>query len=123
MKKTILIVEDDQFMQTILKKKLISDGFKILEAFNGLQGLRIAIEKTPDLILLDIIMPKTDGLLMLEELKESEKAKNIPVIILTNTGDNKKIDKAIQLDAIRYLIKDSSILNNVSSMVKEELNL
>src|SRR5260370_34454655 len=85
--KTILIIEDERPLRTALTDKLKRAGFATLEASDGEEGLRIALEKHPDLLLVDVIMPKMDGLTMLKELKEDEWGKQAKIIILSNLGD------------------------------------
>lgn len=101
----ILIVEDDKFLSGIYEKKLIIEGFKVGVANNGAEGLAQAKQHPPQVILLDILLPKLDGLTVLQELKLNEATKNIPVILLTNLGQKDEMDKGLKLGAADYLIK------------------
>jgi CheY-like chemotaxis protein len=104
-KKKILIVEDDNFVAEVYSTKLLEMGHEITIAQNGEEGLNILKENTPDLILLDIIMPVMGGIEMLEELKKNEEWKKIPVILLTNVGEKDSIQKVQNLGVQDYLIK------------------
>ncbi len=119
--KKILIVEDEIPLLKALSERFIREGFSTLEAKNGLEGLSMAQQQHPDLILLDIIMPGMDGMEMLEKLKLNPESKNIPVILLTNIGDTSKILTAIEAGAESYLIKANVKLEDVVKVVKEKL--
>ena len=82
----VLLVEDDTFLGNIYKTKFDMEGFKVSVAENGEEGLADAKKKKPDIILLDILLPKLDGFRVLEKLKADDELKNIPVILLTNLG-------------------------------------
>ncbi|MBI5798672.1 MAG: response regulator, partial [Candidatus Yonathbacteria bacterium] len=104
-KKIILVVEDEEPMQLVLRDVLKVEGYTVLEAKNGIEGLDHALKKHPDLILLDILMPKMDGLEMLKKLREDAWGKNAPVIVLTNLSDNEDIAKAVEEDVFEYFVK------------------
>lgn len=104
-KKTILLVEDDEFLAELYSTKLTLDGFQVFLATDGQKGLRLAKEKMPDLVLLDILLPKMDGFTVLSELKKDPKTKNIPVILLTNLCQKEEVKKGLALGAVDYLIK------------------
>jgi len=101
----ILLVEDDNFLANIYKTKFEMEGFKISVAMDGETGLKDAIRKKPDLILLDILLPKRDGFSVLEELKKDKNTVNIPVILLTNLGQKDDVEKGLQMGAVDYMIK------------------
>lgn len=122
-KKKILIVEDDSILQKALQEFLSEEGFEISSALDGEQGARMAVEKNPDLILLDIILPKKDGYEVLRELKSNENTKKIPVILLTNLGSLNDVEKALELGATTYLIKADYKLEDVVKKIKETLNI
>ena len=121
MAKKILIVEDDHPLRNAIKDKLSKEDFEILEAKNGTDGLATALEQQPDLILLDIIMPKMDGMTMLKKLRADDKGKNIPVIILTNLSDDKEVAESTEGGAYDYLIKSDWKIEDVVAKVKEKL--
>ena len=123
--KTILVVEDDPPVLKTLVDKLTEEGFRIIEAHDGEEGLMIADRDHPDLILLDIVMPKMDGMTMLKKLRqENEWGKSVPIILLTNLSpDEEKINKGITEDEpAYYLIKTNWSLNDVVQKVRERLN-
>ena len=103
--KNVLLVEDDVFLAGIYKKKFEVEGFKIIVADNGEKGLSEARKKLPDMILLDILLPKMDGFAVLKELKKDVNTKDIPVILLTNLGQKDDVEKGIEMGAKDYLIK------------------
>jgi DNA-binding response OmpR family regulator len=103
--KKILIIEDEKVLLEVLEKKLINEGYEVFIAQDGEEGLRKMRENAPDLILLDIIMPKKDGFEVLEEMNKDENLTKIPVIIISNSGQPVEIDKALKLGVRDYLIK------------------
>ena len=122
-KKTILIVEDELDLCQILKKKFEYEGFNIIEAHNGEIGLNIALKEHPDLILLDIIMPIMDGMTMLKKLREDKWGGHVPVIILTNLNETKKVSEGIENDVYSYLVKSNWELDDIVSLVRKNLGL
>ncbi len=122
--KTILLVEDDSFVSDIYQKKIESEGFKIITAENGIEAIKKLKEFTPDLILLDIVMPYMDGMDVLKEIKANEKWKTIPVILLTNLSEKEKIEEAIGIGADDYLIKShftpSEVISKVNLILKKD---
>ena len=105
-KNSILLVEDDTFLANIYKTKFEMEGFKITVASDGEAGLLMAKKKKPDIILLDILLPKMDGFVVLENLKSKDSdVKDIPVILLTNLGQKDDVEKGLALGAVDYLIK------------------
>lgn len=117
----ILIIEDDSFLLRMYSTKLELEGFKILGALDGEKGLRMAKKELPDLILLDLILPKKDGVAVLAELKKDPETRQIPVIVLTNIGQKDKIDRCFELGAVDYLIKAHFIPSEVISKIKRTL--
>ncbi len=118
-KKKILIVEDDSKMQMALAEFFSSDGFDVVKASDGEEGIVLAKKENPDIILLDIILPKKDGYEVVSDLKSEETTKNIPVVILTNLGSVNDVEKAIKLGATTYLVKSEYGLEEIVKKVKE----
>lgn len=118
----ILLVEDDVFLASIYQKKFEMEGFKITVVDNGEKVLAEAKKKMPDIILLDILLPKRDGFSVLALLKEDAAVKNIPVILLTNLGQKDDVDKGLAAGATDYLIKahfkPSEIVDKVKKVLK-----
>jgi len=122
-KKSILVIEDELPMLKVLIDKLQESGFATLQANNGEEGLGVALSAHPDLILLDLLMPKMDGMSMMEKLRENTWGKNIPVIILTNvSADTDVTIKAIiDLQPAYYLVKSDVKLETIVEKIKEIL--
>lgn len=116
--KTILLVEDEPTLQKTLTVALTQEGYEVKSALDGEIGLRLARETKPDLILLDLILPKMDGFEVLDELKKDDAVKNIPVIILTNLESTQDIEKALALGATNYLVKANYDLKDVIEKIK-----
>ncbi|MCD6271073.1 response regulator [bacterium] len=105
MAKKILIIEDEEILLDLLKKKLSSLGYEVYTAKDGKAGLEAIKEVVPDLVLLDIIMPKMGGFEVMEKLQEDESLKAIPVIVISNSGQPVELNKAKELGAKDWLIK------------------
>ncbi len=118
---TILIVEDEPTLQKALSVALEREGYEIKSALEGELGLKLAKDVKPNLILLDLILPKMDGFEILEELKKDEVTKEIPVIILTNLESSQDIERALVLGAKTYLVKANYDLKDVIQKVKENI--
>lgn len=123
LKKTILIVEDEAPIQLALKDVLEFEGFNVLEAKNGLEGLEISLEKHPDLILLDILMPQMNGIRMLKILRANEWGKKAKVIILTNLDEREDIADALQNEVYDYFVKTDIKITEVVQKIKEKLGM
>jgi len=101
----VLLIEDDTFLANIYKTKFEMEGFVVDVAENGELGLKEVQKRQPDLVLLDILLPKMDGFTVLQQMKEDAELKNIPVILLTNLGQKDDVEKGLKLGAADYLIK------------------
>lgn len=117
-KATVLLVEDDTFLSGMYVTKLSMEGFDVQLAPDGEQGLRQAKAIKPDIVLLDIVLPKMDGFHVLEGIKKDPTTKNIPVILLTNLGQKDDVDRGLALGAADYLIKAHFMPSEVVSKVK-----
>ncbi len=117
----ILVVEDDSFLLQMYATKLATENFKVLTAINGQDALRVAEEKKPDLILLDLNLPEVDGFTVLEELKTQPDTKDIPVVVLTNFAQKEDIDRCLKLGAVDYLIKAHFVPSEVVEKIKKIL--
>jgi DNA-binding response OmpR family regulator len=118
----ILIVDDDPLISRMYENKLRRDGYEVQTATNGEEALTQVRKHSPSLILLDVMMPKLNGVETLKILKEDEKTAKIPVIILTNLGDKPEdIEKAKAMGASDYLVKSRISLKELSERVKQEL--
>jgi len=121
MAKKILFIEDEPNLQNTMEKILIQEGFEILGALDGEKGLELIKKEKPDLVLLDLILPKKDGFEVLKEMKENEELKDIPVIVLTNLEGMDDVEKALNLGATTYLIKANYELDDVVKRIKQIL--
>jgi DNA-binding response OmpR family regulator len=119
--KTILFIEDESALQKTFGDMLTHEGYEMISALNGEAGLRLAQEKKPDLILLDLILPKVHGLEVLKKLKQNPETKEIPIVILTNLEDMESVEKALRLGAVTYLVKASYTLEEVLEKIKNSL--
>jgi len=117
----ILLIEDDEFLAELYSTKLKLEGFTVVLANDGEKGWKLAQEKLPDLILLDIIMPKMDGFEVLKKLKGHKATKTVPVILLTNLSQKDEVKKGLELGAVDYLIKAHFMPSEVVKKIKEIL--
>lgn len=113
----ILIIEDELLLREALEKGLLKQGWEVYKAEDGEEGFNIAGKIRPDLILLDIIMPKLDGMAFLKLLRESEWGKDIPVLVLTNLTEADKINKAMELRADGFLVKSDWKLKDLTDRI------
>lgn len=104
-KQKVLIVDDDVFLSGIYATKLELEGFEVDMAHDGEEGLKAAAKSKPDIILLDVLMPKLDGFETLKRLKADADLKDVPVIMLTNLGQKEDVEKGLHEGAEDYLIK------------------
>ena|SRR3989344_4903346 len=114
----ILVVEDDKFLSSALRVKLEKSGFEVKTALDGQEGIEVLAAFTPDIILLDLIMPRKDGFAVLEYLKSNDAFKKIPVIIISNLGQKDDIDRGMRLGARDYFIKSEIPLAEVVVKIK-----
>ena len=114
----IVLIEDDEILSKVLFTEFSEAGFKVLQAFNGETGLGLVRTERPDLVLLDLILPKKLGLEVLEELKKSPDTRNIPVIILTLLSEDEDIKKGLRLGADDYLVKSSHATAEIVEKVR-----
>ena len=122
MPKIILVVEDVSFLQKAMKEVLTDAGFEVHTAGNGEEGLKKALKKHPDLILLDIIMPKMDGMAMLRELRMDPWGKSVPVIILTNLNSKEKLLEAAKNNVDEYYVKSDWEIDEIVDLVHKKLD-
>ncbi len=119
--KKILFVEDEPTLQKTAGEVLHQEGYEVITAGDGVEGLRMAQSHHPDLILLDLILPKKDGFGVLKELKANPETTAIPVIVLTNLEGAEDIERALTLGATTYLIKANYELSEIVEKIKQIL--
>jgi len=117
--KKILIVEDEKSLLSALQEQFTNEGFSVVTALDGEEGLIVAEKEKPDLILLDIKMPKMDGITMAQKIKES--GTNMPIIFLSNLDDIKHISDAVGVNKSDYLVKSDWELEDIVKKVKARL--
>jgi len=117
------LVEDDVFLANIYKTKFEMEGFNVFLAENGEAALEEVKKKKPEIILLDILLPKLDGFAVLEKIKADKTTKDIPVILLTNLGQKDDVEKGLEMGAVDYLIKahfkPSEVVDKVKKVLKK----
>ncbi len=116
--KRILVVEDTELLRRMYRDRLIQDGYEVLDAADGLAALSILRDEHFDLILLDLIMPRMGGIQVLEAVKQDPRTQSIPVVVLTNLGEESTIEHAVSLGAVDYLIKNETRPADVAEKVK-----
>jgi len=121
MPKRILIIEDEEILMNLLQRKLIQEGYEVSIARDGDEGLKLMKEASPDLILLDILMPRMGGIEGMEAMQKDDGLKNIPVVIISNSGQPVEIDKAQKLGAKDWLIKTEFDPQEVVEKVKKQI--
>ena len=121
MPKKILVVEDEEILLELLKKRLSQEGYDVSIAIDGIQGLELARKNKPDLILLDVIMPKMGGFEFMEEAVKDKELKDIPIIIISNSGQPVEIDRAQRLGAKDWLVKTEFDLQEVLDKVIKQI--
>jgi CheY-like chemotaxis protein len=109
----ILIAEDDKFLANAYRVKLTKSNFEVKIAMDGVEAMTVLQSFTPDLILLDLVMPKKDGFTVLSELKASPQFKNIPVLVASNLGQKEDLDKAMALGAKGFVVKADMSLEDL----------
>ncbi|MBI3305334.1 response regulator [Candidatus Parcubacteria bacterium] len=117
----ILFVEDDPVLQQTFTDFLKSEGYAMVSALDGLAGLKAAQTEQPNLILLDLILPKMDGFEVLQAIKADEKTRDIPVIVLTNLEGTGDVERALELGATTYLVKANYELEDILTKIKSVL--
>ncbi|HEY4497971.1 MAG TPA: response regulator [Candidatus Paceibacterota bacterium] len=120
-KKRILFIEDEEALRNTFREAFEHDGYAILDAADGEDGLRIAQKELPNLILLDLILPKKSGFDVLKELRSNPATRSIPVIVLTNLEGSEDIEQALAHGATTYLVKANYSLDDIVAKAKSVL--
>lgn len=119
----ILIVEDEKPIRRAASETFKDANFEIFEAGDGEEGLKIALSEKPDMILLDLMMPKMDGMAFLKELRKDNWGKGVEIILLTNVADVKKVSEAMKYSVYDYMVKSNWTLEDVVSKVKKKMGI
>jgi len=117
----ILLAEDDSFIQKAYKDGFERKNFDVLVAGDGEVAINLMKSNKPDIVLLDLIMPKKNGFDVLKEMKSDEDLKNIPVIVLSNLGQDSDVDKCKTMGAVDYLIKSDYSIPEILEKIKEHI--
>lgn len=120
--KKVLLIEDEIVLLELLSDKFKDSGFAVSAAQSAEAGIKLALQNHPDLILLDLILPKMDGLTMLKKLRRDKWGKGVPVIILSNLNDQRKVSEAMKIGVYDFLVKSNVKLSDVVKEVREVLS-
>jgi len=121
-KAKLLLVEDDVTLVKMYERKFLSDGYEVVVAYDGLEGLEKATKEKPDLILLDIMLPRLDGLALFKKMRSTPETFNTPVLLLTNFGQEDAVFECFKLGAVDYLVKSDVTPQQVVAKVENFLN-
>jgi len=114
----VLIIEDDQFLAELITKKLDDEGFEVVYAADGEKGWQAIQKEKPGLILLDLLLPGIDGFEVMENVKKDTELSKIPIIIISNYGQESKIQRAMSLGAKDYLVKANFTTGEIADKVR-----
>jgi CheY-like chemotaxis protein len=115
----VLLIEDDVDIRDMYQLRLSVDGYRVLTAADGDEGLTMAREHQPDIIFLDIRMPKRDGMEVLTEIRADPLLAHIPVVILSNYGERELVERSLALGATEYLVKANTTPSSVAGSIEE----
>ena len=122
--KTVLLVEDEPVMLKLLADGFVTAGFNVLQGKDGEEGLQIGLAKHPDIVVMDISMPKMDGMTSMKKMRESDWGKKVPIIILTNLSANDEImSGVIKEEPSYYFMKTEWEIEKLIEKVKQELQI
>lgn len=121
MDKKVLIIEDDHFLSSLMKARLEKEGFSTMQAFDGEEAFNLLKQNKPDLIVMDLIMPKVSGFELLENISVDPQISRVPVMVLSNLGQDSDIDKVKRLGATQYFVKVQTSIDDLVVKVKELL--
>lgn len=117
----ILVIEDDSFLSGLVSGKLEQDGFQVFTAANGEVAIQTATKEIPDLVILDLMMPKIDGFAVLEQIKKNDALKSKPVIVFSNITDENEMIRVKNMGANEYMIKSNFTLDELVEKIKSLL--
>lgn len=115
----VLLVEDDKFLRTVLEKKLLNEGFEVVVAEDGEEAIQKLVQERPGIILLDIVLPKRSGFSVIEEVRKDPEFRSLPIIVLSNLGQQEDVEKGLSLGAVEYFVKARIALDDLLGKIKE----
>jgi two-component system, OmpR family, response regulator VicR len=121
-KKRVLIVEDDQHISKVYEIQLAKEGLLSILAHDGEEGIRLFAAEKPDIVVLDLMLPKKDGFEVLEEIRKNSELQKIPVIVISNLGQDEDKKRALDLGATDYLVKVDHPIQEIITKIKERLS-
>lgn len=121
MTQCVLVVEDTDLLRRMYSDRLVQDGYRVLAAADGLEAVSVLRSDTPDLILLDLVMPKMSGLEVLELVKKDPRLSEIPVVVLSNLGQEADMNRCMAMGAVDYLVKNDARPSDVSEKIAKYL--
>lgn len=121
--KTVLIVEDDSLLLVTLTHQFEESGYTVVTARDGEAGVRVFEESHPDAVVMDVMMPKKDGIQMLEDIRSIHPKDTTPFIILSNAGDMDYVARAMEVGSTAYVVKSDRQIDSIVTMVNEKLGL
>lgn len=117
----LLLVEDDALLVRLYQKRFTNDGHDVVAAKDGEEGIKLIEREQPDIVLLDLMMPKLSGLEMLERIKANPATRSVPVVILSNVSGEAEQERALELGAVAYIVKSANDPGRVAAKVREIL--
>ena len=121
MPKKILVIEDDKFLRRVYESKLPKEGYLVVSAVDGQEGIDKMKAEVPDLVLLDLIMPKKTGFDVLLEVRQIKNLAKIPILVLSNLGQEEDIERSKKLGATDFLIKSNMSIKEILEKIKQNL--
>lgn len=121
MSNLVLIVEDDPAARQLMDRFFRREGYETVLAADGVEGLGRAMAQPPDLVMLDLAMPRMDGLRLLRTLRDIDTLRGVPVIVTTSRSDSEAVDEALSLGVEQYLVKTRYTLKDLSAIVRRHL--
>jgi len=120
--KKVLVIEDDVFLAQLLTNRIAKVGAVVLRAVDGEEGIKMIKESRPDLVLLDLILPKKSGFELLEDMRSDPSTQGIPVIIVSNLGQESDVVRGKELGAVEYFVKAKTSIDGLVERVKAILS-
>ncbi len=121
--KKVMWVEDDQLLGDVVAKVISNHGATVVRAMDGEEAIRVVETEAPDIVVLDILLPKADGFKVLETIKQNPKLMHIPVILFSNLSSREDIEKGLSLGALKFIVKATIVPNEIVDEIKGALRI